>query len=231
MPKFTDIKTISFDVDGTLWDFDEAMRGALRETLEELRVADPCSSSLLNVDRMIAIRELFHERLRCKVVSLDEIRRESIRQALRDVGRPDDDLALHLFGVYVNHRDASMVLFDDVLPVFKSLSANYALGLLSNGNCYADRLGLQDFVSFQVFSQDHGGVEKPDPRLFKVALQESKSCPEEFLHVGDSLQYDVVGSSNAGVRVAWLNRRGENANLSDSTAEIFSLHQLTELVE
>jgi putative hydrolase of the HAD superfamily len=231
--KFTGIKTISFDVDGTLWDFDAVMKYSLGETLKELSRIDPGSASLLSVAHMIEVRELVHTSLLPKTISLNEIRLESIKQALRDIGRSDDALGLHLFGIYVQHRDSNMALFDDVLPVFEHLSRKrkYRLGLLSNGNCYADRLGLQDFVSFQVFSQDHCGVEKPDPRLFTVALQESKCRPKEFLHVGDSLKYDVAGAHSAGVHVVWLNRMGEKAMVPHRNTEISSLHQLAELVE
>ena len=230
MIRLTGIKAISFDVDGTLWDFDSIMRRALSEVLKELENADPESAGMLDVDRMISIRERVHEELLYKVIELNEIRRESIRQALRDIGRPDDELAEHLFGVYVKHRDAGQSLFDDVLPALQSLDGSYKLGLLSNGNSYADRLGLQDFISFQVFSQDHGGVEKPDPRLFRIALQEAECAPQELMHVGDSLEYDVAGASNAGVQAVWLNRKVDGSHSPDGTTEISSLRQLSQIV-
>lgn len=230
MIRITGIKAISFDVDGTLWDFDSIMRRALGEVLKELESADPEAAGMLDVARMIAIRERVHEELLYKVIELNEIRHESMRQALRDIRRPDDELAEHLFGVYVKHRDAGQSLFDDVLPAFQSLDGSYKLGLLSNGNSYADRLGLQGFVSFQVFSQDHGGIEKPDPRLFRIALQESGCRPDELLHVGDSLEYDVAGAVNAGVQAVWLNRNGGQSDAPNGTTEISSLRQLPQLL-
>ena len=230
MIRITGIKAISFDVDGTLWDFDSIMRRALGEVLKELESADPEAAGMLDVARMIAIRERVHEELLYKGIELNEIRHESIRQALRDIRRPDDELAEHLFGVYVKHRDAGQSLFDDVLPAFQSLDGSYKLGLLSNGNSYADRLGLQGFVSFQVFSQDHGGIEKPDPRLFRIALQESGCRPDELLHVGDSLEYDVAGAVNAGVQAVWLNRNGGQSDAPNGTTEISSLRQLPQLL-
>ena len=166
-----------------------------------------------------------------KIISLNEIRLETIRQALRDIGHSDDSLGLHLFGIYAQSRDANITLFDDVLPMFERLSSKYTLGLLSNGNCYAEQLCLKDFFSFQVFSKDNSGVEKPDPRLFAVALQESKCRHEEFLHVGDSLKYDVVGARSAGVHVIWLNRNRAKGVVPYRTTAISSLHQLAELVE
>ena len=37
MTALSGVTAISFDVDNTLWDFDEVMRGALRAVLEKLR--------------------------------------------------------------------------------------------------------------------------------------------------------------------------------------------------
>ncbi len=47
---------------------------------------------------------------------------------------------------------------------------------------------------------------KPDPRLFRAALERLEIPPRDVLHVGDSDVDDVKGAKAAGMRVAWLNR-------------------------
>lgn len=46
------------------------------------------------------------------------------------------------------------------------------------------------------------GVEKPDPRIFRVALERFAVPPERALHLGDNYATDVLGARAAGVRVA-----------------------------
>jgi putative hydrolase of the HAD superfamily len=46
------------------------------------------------------------------------------------------------------------------------------------------------------------GIEKPDPRIFRVALERFDVPPERALHLGDTFGTDVVGARAAGVRVA-----------------------------
>lgn len=199
------MKAISFDADGTLWDFQKVMRYSLRYVLEELERLDAPAAAMLDVEGMIAIRDRVARRLKGKVTNLERVRLEAFRQTLEDVGRPNDALACHLNQVYLKHRFEDIELYSDVPPTLKALRAEYTLGILSNGNSYPERCGLQDMFQFVVFSQDWD-VEKPDPRLFRIALEEAGCSEGELLHVGDSLENDIVGAANAGVRSVWLNR-------------------------
>ena len=107
MTALSGVTAISFDVDNTLWDFDGVTRGALRKVLGELSLLDPEAARSLDVDRMIAIRNETQDRLRGRVNDLNAVREESMKQALREAGRPDDELGSHLTQVYFRHRDAA----------------------------------------------------------------------------------------------------------------------------
>ena len=61
MPDLSNITTISFDVDGTLWDFERFTRQALQEVLNELAQIDPEAAHSLTVDRMVTIRDQVHQ--------------------------------------------------------------------------------------------------------------------------------------------------------------------------
>jgi putative hydrolase of the HAD superfamily len=43
-------------------------------------------------------------------------------------------------------------------------------------------------------------VEKPDPRLFQIALEQSGGTAETTAHVGDLYHIDVAGARAAGLR-------------------------------
>lgn len=69
------------------------------------------------------------------------------------------------------------------------------------------RLGLAPFFDVMLDSAVEG-VEKPDPRLFQIALERSGSRPETTLHVGDLYHVDVVGARAAGLRATLLDPAG-----------------------
>lgn len=55
------------------------------------------------------------------------------------------------------------------------------------------------------------GVEKPDPRIFRIALDHFAAAPERALHLGDVYATDVLGARAAGVRVALVDPHGHLA--------------------
>jgi putative hydrolase of the HAD superfamily len=44
------------------------------------------------------------------------------------------------------------------------------------------------------------GIEKPDPRIFRIACERIGVMPAEAVHVGDILEIDVHGARAAGIR-------------------------------
>jgi HAD superfamily hydrolase (TIGR01509 family) len=227
MRKITGIKAISFDGDQTLWDFKKVMRHSLGFVMIELEKADPIAASRLDIDKMIKIRNRVAEELKGKIANLEVVRLEAFKQTLKDAGRPDDTLAAHLNELYLKHRFEDIELYEDVLPTLLTLKKKYALGLLSNGNGYPERCGLDNMFQFVVFSQDCG-VEKPAPEFYHIAVKKSGFLKEELLHIGDSIEKDVIGADKAGIRSVWLNRERRKP---DSKVKIdYEIYDLSELL-
>ena len=229
MTALSNIEAISFDIDGTIWDFVGTMRSSLAKALHELGRRDPEAAALIDVDTMVETRDRVHVMMRDVTPDLVEIRKASFRQALLDVGRPDDALAKRLADVYFESRWAPSTLFDDVRPAIEALAPRYRLGVISNGNSYPERFGLGSYFSFVAYAQDCGGIQKPDPRLYRVAIDEAGCLPSEMLHVGDSLRSDVGGGNDAGVWTAWVNRDG--AEPDERYRPDFEVAALTDLLE
>lgn len=87
------IRAISFDGDGTLWDFEKVMRQSLHHVLLELERIDPQIAYMLDIERMVEIRNRVAAELKGKITNLDAIRLEAFRSTLKDIDKPDDALA------------------------------------------------------------------------------------------------------------------------------------------
>ena len=225
------ISAISFDGDMTLWDFEQVMRHSLKHTLAALQRQRPTPRVLkLTIEEMIAIRDQFAEEVKGAVWNLEEIRRRAFERTLEHVGCADKELAAHLNQIYLKHRFEDIELYPDVVPTFDILAPHFKLGLLSNGNTYPERCGLEGRFAFVVFSQDVQ-VVKPDPRIFHITAQRAGCELTEMLHVGDSLKNDVVGARNAGVPCVWLNREGvPNDTETQPDYEAASLSEIPAIV-
>jgi putative hydrolase of the HAD superfamily len=122
--------------------------------------------------------------------------------------------AAALTELHAYHRANNLWEFvpDGVRPALTALRDHgLRLVVVSNANCtlraHMDRIGLSAHVDIVIDSCDEG-VEKPDPRLFQIALQRAGARPESTIHVGDLYQVDVVGARAAGVRGVLLDETG-----------------------
>jgi FMN hydrolase / 5-amino-6-(5-phospho-D-ribitylamino)uracil phosphatase len=105
------------------------------------------------------------------------------------------------------------------------------LGLVSNGNSYPERCGLDGQFAFVVFAHEVG-LEKPHPAMFRAACRRADCAEDEFMHVGDSLRSDVQGAKAIGAFAVWLNRSGvPRPSDVDPDFEIGTLLELNPLLE
>lgn len=70
--------------------------------------------------------------------------------------------------------------------------------------------GLLDAFEF-VIDSGEVGVEKPDPRIFEIALERMGVRARDALYVGDLYEVDVVGARAAGLDVVLIDPAGEHA--------------------
>jgi len=73
-----------------------------------------------------------------------------------------------------------------------------------------ERTALRPLVDAVVISAELG-VAKPDPAIFRAALDRLGAGPDGALHVGDSLEDDVAGARAAGLDAVLVARNGAPA--------------------
>jgi HAD superfamily hydrolase (TIGR01509 family) len=89
--------------------------------------------------------------------------------------------------------------------------AGLVAGVISNSNgsvrSILETMGLAERLDFIVDSS-LVGVEKPDPRIFAIALDHAGVAADEAVYVGDLYSVDVVGARAAGLRAVLLDPHG-----------------------
>ena len=70
-----------------------------------------------------------------------------------------------------------------------------------------DRVGILDYFS-PILSSGTEGVEKPDPAIFRRAVQRMNVAPSEAVFVGNLARTDAKAAETAGLHGVWLNREG-----------------------
>jgi len=86
-------------------------------------------------------------------------------------------------------------------------AAGLRLGVVSNSDGRVDQAllaaGLREYFDV-VIDSSVVGMEKPDPAIFRAALDALGVAPQEALYVGDLYEVDVVGARAAGIEAVLL---------------------------
>jgi putative hydrolase of the HAD superfamily len=114
----------------------------------------------------------------------------------------------------------------DAKSVLSALRRNRTIGLISNYDhpphvyLLLARLGLAALFDVVVVSGEVG-IEKPDPRIFELAVKQARLQPREVVYVGDTAN-DVHGALDAGLCPILIRREGAAAEqeISDFSVDL-----------
>lgn len=126
-------------------------------------------------------------------------------------------------------------LFPEVEDVLRALKKRgYILGLVSNWDSrllkLCSGLGLDPYLDFKVISAAFG-VAKPSPKIFEEALRKAGVKANEALHVGDSLEDDIRGAHEAGIKAIWVDRSQRHGTLPPDHQDFVTvIRDLRELI-
>jgi putative hydrolase of the HAD superfamily len=141
---------------------------------------------------------------------LEELRDECAEAMLEAIGRAELDLE----AVRAAMLDAlEFEAFPDVVPALSELrSRGLRLVVVSNWDCslpeWLDRAGLAGLFDGTVSSAAVGAA-KPAAAVFEAGLELAGCTASEAVHVGDSLDNDVAGARDVGVRAILVQRHGD----------------------
>ncbi|XP_010267224.1 PREDICTED: haloacid dehalogenase-like hydrolase domain-containing protein 3 [Nelumbo nucifera] len=109
---------------------------------------------------------------------------------------------------------APYTIFPDSQPFLRWVrEKGITVGIVSNAEYRYQDVILPALGLEQGFEWDFGvfsgleGVEKPDPRIYEIALQKAGNiAPEEALHIGDSFRKDYMPAKSIGMHALLLDR-------------------------
>lgn len=227
------IRTILWDVDGTLLDFLAAEKAAVQALFQEFGLGE-CTDEM--VERYSAINKAYWERLERKEMTKPEILVGRFHDFFAEVG-VETSVAPAFNDQYQVRLGDTIVFHDDSYEIVKSLRGRVRQYAVSNGTVVAQMKklrgsGLGELMD-GIFLSEEVGAEKPSPEFFEPVFEQLRPFDKsEVLIVGDSLTSDIRGGNNAGIPTCWYNpghapRKG-NVRID---YEIDNLHQIEEILE
>jgi putative hydrolase of the HAD superfamily len=206
-----DIKAIGFDFFNTLMTIDS---GAVGEAWQRLTGSLEKSGFRMDPE---SFRKTYREAAMRFVSESKSSGKEThnrfwISAALTSLGQdidPDDPAISIAVEAYFSTFFDYCRLIPKTVEMLRQLQGRYRLGLLSNFTHapavegLLDRLGLAPFFETVLVS---GGIgyRKPHPLVFEMLVKNLGFEKNQILYVGDSLDPDVLGATQAGLRPVWM---------------------------
>ncbi len=229
MQAMHDIRTITLDLDDTLWEIHPVIKRA------EERLYGWIGANYPRIAEMFSAEDI--RELRTNVVADHEDRahdltflRRAVLARLGEAAGYGDAYVDAAFEVFEEARN-EVTLFPEARPALSELRERFVLIAVTNGNANLERIGIRDLFH-GVVSAAMAGAAKPDRSIFAAAVEAGGAPPSQTLHVGDHPLYDVHGARGAGLRAVWVNRNGVDwpAEYAAPDAEIRHVGELHDIL-
>lgn len=130
------------------------------------------------------------------------------RRFLGELGITDEAMTEKLYERFSSFE--SYRLYEDVKPTLDAVErAGYRLGLISNFDSWLEKMLIEMEVG-HVFDTSvisgMVGVEKPDPEIYRIAVERAGVDPTRCVHVGDSPRTDMEPAGVVGITPILIDR-------------------------
>jgi 2-haloacid dehalogenase len=201
-------QSIFFDADDTLFDYPAAERSALLACHWQFAVPIDAEDFIAAYRRHN--RDVWQEFERGETDQAT-LRVERFRRLAAELGLAA--LPLERTGAfYLEELSGQSQLLPGALELVKELAQGYPLALITNGiaSVQKKRFAASPITPFfkSIVISEELGIAKPDPRIFRPALERIGVKAADVLYVGDSVTSDMAAARNAGMDFCWLNPSG-----------------------
>ncbi len=108
------------------------------------------------------------------------------------------------------------ILYDDTVAVLEALKSKYKLGIIANQMFGSEKrlenFGIRKYFDVIVASAEEG-VEKPDIRIFEIALERAGIEASEAVMVGNRIDNDIVPAKKMGMKTIWVKQGTEDSGI------------------
>ncbi len=226
------MKIILWDIDGTLLNFLEAEKEAIRACFAKFNLGE-CTDEMIQV--YSRINRGYWEQLERGEISKNDVLVGRFMDFFAQYGL-DTSVAVEFNAEYQVRLGDTICFNDNGLEIVKACKEKVLQYAVTNGTKIAQdrklkKSGLNNLLD-GVFISDEIGIEKPAIGFFEEVFRNIEMCNKtEILIVGDSLSSDMQGGINAGIVTCWynpdrkLNDKGLNVDY-----EIHDLHQVLDII-
>lgn len=220
------IKHIFFDLDHTLWDFEANSKATFNKILKDNNI-NINFEKFLNYYKQINLD--YWRLFRNDAISKEKLRYGRLKDTFEKINVQVSDQVIHTLSEdYITYLSSFNKVFEGTYEVLDYLNKKYTLHIITNGFSEVQNLKMVnsklDVYFDKIITSESVGVKKPNPLIFKHALEQANATAEESVMIGDSWEADIMGAKNFGIKPIYCNF--ENQSVGESVLSIENLLDL-----
>lgn len=223
-------KHIFFDLDRTLYDFDQSTMQTFRELYVKFNLE---KNGVSNFDEFMDLYYTnnlnFWAQYRDGKISKKFLNVERFHSTLLHFGINDRAFAGRFASEYLNESPRKKILFPGAVEALDYLHGKYRLHIITNGFDEVQKVKMQtnDLNKYfaTITTSEEAGAKKPSEKIFIHAMVKSGASADESLMVGDDYAVDIAGARNVGMDQMLFIENGSK-NEYDSTFIIQALSEI-----
>jgi putative hydrolase of the HAD superfamily len=222
---------IFFDLDHTLWDFDNNAREALADLHDLLQLQTRGITPFEDFySRYLHHNNILWDRYHKGFITTEDLKWKRMWRTLLDFKVGDEALARKMSVEFLEILPEKKGVFPYTYEILGYLTQKgYQLHLITNGfeKTQWRKLrssALEGYFGAVVTSERSNSV-KPQKEIFDFALAQTGALPAESIMIGDNIDADIAGAINAGWDCIYVNHLQTNA-APPATHTITHLRQL-----
>lgn len=226
-------KHIFFDLDRTLWDFEQNMRLTLMDIYDRHELKSAIKDYDTFINSFVAHNEKLWGWYQQGNLKKEILRYKRFELTLNEFGIKDKVLAEVIGQEYIDESPKKTALIPHSIETLDYLYDKYKLHIITNGfnEVQFTKLklcGLEKYFE-KVITSEISGHHKPRPEAFSYPLTTANAKKNESIMIGDDLQTDIIGAKQFGIEQVYFNPLGIPHNES-ITYEISSLLELKDIL-
>ncbi|MGH0002606.1 HAD family hydrolase [Pseudovibrio ascidiaceicola] len=219
---------VSLDIDQTIIDFEAMLERSLSKVSRKMfcEYGISVSKHQLQSERQTVLREF-----QSACVDMLKIRQISFERIL-ERHNASKQFAASLIEIFATDRFSNVCFMPGALDFLRKASQAHNIVAITNGNSDPRLLGFGEFFEHVVLGEKFP-FKKPDVRIFSEALSHMNAGdPKHAVHIGDSLENDVLGANESGMVSVWYNpHRYENKTNISPRFEVRDFEELYTILQ
>ena len=213
------IKTILWDIDGTILNFQSAAENSLKNTFRKFGYGEI-------TDELLHMYEGINDAYWCKLekgeITTEKLLVERFVEFFTKIG-VETTRVKEFNQAYLNGLLDTVVFMPEAYETVKKLHPQYKQYIVTNGVKQLQRqkiakAKIEEFFD-GIFISDEIGHEKPQIEFFDYVFDRIETQNRnEIMIIGDSLTSDIAGGIHAGIHTCWYHPSNEE-NHSDIKPE------------